>query len=172
MRSLFFISQDLLLNLQYQYLIFMKFSRVLIAVDNSPYSVEAAQSGFQLAQRLNAEVALVFVIEIIVNIGDPVEPVMPVDMVEIRREEVVRTLRQLTEKFSNNTKTEHLMPQGIPKNEILSAADEWKADIIVIGTHGRTGLSHLILGSTSEYVVRHSKVPVMVVPLKKEDKTS
>ena len=145
----------------------MKFSRVLIAVDNSPYSAEAAHSGFQLAQRVNAEVALVYVIEIIINIGDPSEPDMPVDMIKLNEEDSAKTLQMLTEKFSNNIKTEHLTPQGIPKNEILLAADEWKADIIVIGTHGRTGLGHLILGSTSEYVVRHSKVPVMVVPFEK-----
>lgn len=146
----------------------MKFSRVLIAVDNSPYSIEAAQSGFQLAQRLNAEVALVFVIEIIINISDPAEPDMPVDIIKLHEEDAVKTLQMLTEKFGSNVKTEHLMPQGIPKNEIVSPAEEWKADIIVIGTHGRTGLGHLLLGSTSEYVMQHSKVPVMVVPLKKQ----
>jgi nucleotide-binding universal stress UspA family protein len=145
----------------------MKFTRVLIAVDNSVYSAEAAQSGFQLAQRLNAEVALLYVMEIIININDPSEPDMPVDMIKLHEEGSAKTLQMLTEKFSNNIKTEHLTPQGIPKNEILLAADAWKADIIVIGTHGRTGLGHLILGSTSEYIVRHSKVPVMVVPFKK-----
>jgi nucleotide-binding universal stress UspA family protein len=147
----------------------MKFSRVLIAVDNSPYSTEAAEAGFQLAQRLNAEVALVYVIEIILDMGDPSEPGMPVDMIKLHEDDGIRTLQMLTEKFSGNIKTEHLVPQGIPKNEIINAADEWKADVIVMGTHGRTGLGHLLLGSASEYVVRHSKVPVMVVPLKNKD---
>ncbi|HKR04900.1 MAG TPA: universal stress protein [Bacteroidia bacterium] len=144
----------------------MKFSRVLIAVDNSANSKEAAQSGFQLAQRLGAEVALVFVIEIIVNLGDPVEPEMPVDIIQLNKENGMKTMQQLIELFSANVKTELFTPQGIPKNEILTTAADWNADIIVVGTHSRTGLSHLILGSTSEYVVRHSKVPVMVVPLK------
>ncbi|MBK7100027.1 MAG: universal stress protein [Sphingobacteriales bacterium] len=45
-------------------------------------------------------------------------------------------------------------------------AKDWEADLIVMGTHGRTGLSYLILGSVSEYVIKHSAVPVMVVPLK------
>jgi nucleotide-binding universal stress UspA family protein len=148
----------------------MKFSRILIAVDNSPYSAEAAEAGFQLAQRLNAEVALVNVIEIILDLGDPAAPAMPVvDMIKLQEEESAKTLQELTDKFSGNIKTEILSPQGTPKNEIISAADQWKADIILIGTHGRTGLGHLLLGSTSEYVVRHSKVPVMVVPLKKKD---
>ena len=146
----------------------MKFERILIAVDNSPFSAQAAEAGFQLAQHLNAEVALVYVIEIIINISDPVEPDMSIDLIKLREEDSIKTLQALNEKFSNNIKTDLLTPQGIPKNEIISVADEWKADVIVIGTHGRTGLSHLLLGSTSEYVVRHSKVPVMVVPMKKE----
>ena len=145
----------------------MKFSKILIAVDNSPYSEEATEAGFQLAQRLNAKVALVFVAEIVIAMTDPVEPVMPVDVLELRKEEAESTLQKMIQKYASNIETEHFIPQGIPKDEILATANEWNADIIVLGTHGRTGLGHLLLGSTSEYIVRHSKVPVMVVPLKK-----
>ena len=52
---------------------------------------------------------------------------------------------------------------GVPVDEILRFADAEKADLIVIGTHGRTGLAHLLLGSVAERVVRGAKVPVLTV---------
>ena len=45
-------------------------------------------------------------------------------------------------------------------------AKEWNADIIVLGTHGRTGISHLIMGSVAEKIVRHSEIPVFIIPIK------
>ena len=50
-----------------------------------------------------------------------------------------------------------------PADEILAAAREWEADAIVIGTHGRSGMSRLVLGSTAESVVRQALCPVLVV---------
>lgn len=52
---------------------------------------------------------------------------------------------------------------GVPAEEILGAARDWGADLIVIGTHGRRGLAHLMLGSVAEAVVRGATVPVMTV---------
>ena len=57
-------------------------------------------------------------------------------------------------------------PEGFPTNEIINTAKEWDADLIVIGTHGRTGLAHLLEGSVAEHVIKHTSIPVMVVPLK------
>lgn len=57
-----------------------------------------------------------------------------------------------------------LLPEGFPKEEILNTAKEWEADVIVMGTHGRTGLSHFFQGSIAEHVVRHARVPVLVIP--------
>jgi len=53
--------------------------------------------------------------------------------------------------------------EGIPHVEIISAADENNANLIVMGTHGRTGLSHVLLGSVAERVIRTSSVPVLSV---------
>ena len=49
---------------------------------------------------------------------------------------------------------------------LLKVADEWAADLIVMGTHGRTGLSHILMGSIAEHVVRHAKIPVLIIPSK------
>ena len=53
--------------------------------------------------------------------------------------------------------------EGIPSREIVKAAAEWKAGLIVLRTHGRTGISRALLGSTTEAVVRHSQIPVLTV---------
>ena len=58
------------------------------------------------------------------------------------------------------------MQEGHPTEDIIKTAETWGADLLVVGTHGRTGLVHMLMGSVAEYLVRHSKIPVMVVPLK------
>ena len=56
----------------------------------------------------------------------------------------------------------HVLP-GIPYDEIIKKAQEFNADLIVLGTHGRTGLDHVLFGSTAEKVVRKSPIPVMTI---------
>jgi nucleotide-binding universal stress UspA family protein len=56
-----------------------------------------------------------------------------------------------------------------PYEAILSVADERGADLIVMGTHGRTGHARAIIGSVADRVVRHAKVPVVLVPMRAED---
>ena len=94
--------------------------------------------------------------------------VVPLEILKMQKEEAVKFLEEMTKLYDGNHRVEKFAPEGSVKDEVLSAADKWNADIIVIGTHGRTGLSHLLLGSVAEYVVRHAKVPVLVVPLKEQ----
>jgi len=58
---------------------------------------------------------------------------------------------------------------GIPYEEIIRKADECSASLIVLGTHGRTGLDHIIFGSTAERVVRSSSCPVLTIRMPVED---
>jgi nucleotide-binding universal stress UspA family protein len=58
---------------------------------------------------------------------------------------------------------EHRLEVGDPVAEILRVAQESKCDLIVMGTHGRTGLAHLLMGSVAEKVVRKAACPVLVV---------
>jgi universal stress protein A len=62
---------------------------------------------------------------------------------------------------------EHVVLTGIPYEEISRFAEEEKIDLIVIGTHGRTGLDRMLFGSTAEQVVRHAPCPVITVRLPK-----
>lgn len=60
--------------------------------------------------------------------------------------------------------------EGLPAIEVVRAVEELSADLVVMGTHGRTGLSHLVLGSVAERVVRTCPVPVLTVPRPKDAK--
>jgi nucleotide-binding universal stress UspA family protein len=144
----------------------MQFKKILIALDSSEHSKKAVRAGIQLAKKLDAEIGMVYGVEYLVNITGPENMVLPVEILELQKKEAEKTLEQMTKLYDGEKTVKHFVPEGSAKDEVLAVADKWSADIIVIGTHGRTGLSHLLLGSVAEYVVRHAKVPVLVVPLK------
>ena len=80
-------------------------------------------------------------------------------------------------KMKNNTNLEQVILHGEPHREIVKYAQENEIDLVVIATHGRTGLAHMLMGSVAERIVRLSPVPVLAVKplemreriLKKED---
>jgi len=145
----------------------MKFNKILIAVEDSSHSLEAAKAGIQLALKVNGEVAVMSVINIAVTISSPDVVPTPIEIINLQRDEAHEVLEKVKKLYPGNLPVTEFVPEGDPREEIIDVAEKWGADIIVLGTHGRTGLTHLLMGSTAEHVVRHSKVPVLVVPLKK-----
>jgi nucleotide-binding universal stress UspA family protein len=143
----------------------MSFRKILIAVDSSEYSLAAATSGLELAHKLHAEPALVFVIDKARTIHSLDTGILPEEAIAVLRTEATQTLDQLTGMYPGK-EVVRFMPEGKPHQEIIKTAEIWKADLIVLGTHGRTGLKHLLTGSVSEHVLRQSKIPVMIVPLR------
>ena len=87
--------------------------------------------------------------------------------------EVERNNRKLLEQVQptkSNVQVEHRFLDGTPEKEIVDLADREQVDLIVMGTHGRTGLSRLLMGSIAEGVLRNAKCPVLTVkqPMHKE----
>lgn len=141
------------------------FNKILISVDSSEYSMLAAKKGLELAHQLNAQAALVYVVDTAKAMGNVDAGIMPQEALMVLKREVEQTLDQLA-KMYNGKELMKFMPEGHLTEDILKTAETWEADLIVIGTHGRTGLQHLLMGSVAENIVRHSKIPVMVVPSK------
>ncbi len=144
----------------------MDFNRILIAVSSSPFSMKAAKTGFQLAHALDAEVALIYVVDrskesVSIEAGTTTEQSQMILLKEAQE-----TIEQMIKMYNGAKKLYKFTPEGFPKEEILHTAKEWEADVIVMGTHGRTGLSHLLSGSVTEHVIHHAAIPVMVVPCK------
>ena len=140
----------------------MIFRRILIAVDGGAPAVRAAAVGCQLAESLGAEVSLFHAVE---SPRDPAQGgASAEELVELerrRREEVFADLRgQLPASVIRMAK---LARHAEPASAILQTASEWAADLIVIGSHGRDGLTRALLGSVAEGVMRQAQCPVLVV---------
>lgn len=141
-------------------------NKILITTDLSKDKESIINEGLVLAKSLKAEVELVTVInrnieympaDVGMNFSDQWEA----------REYVAKTsLEEIRERHPDlNIKTVVFL--GDPKQDIIEYAIESKATIIVAGTHGRTGVQHWVMGSTAEYIIRHSPIPVLVIPMNK-----
>ena len=138
----------------------MAYSNILIAIDGSECSMNAAKKGIELAKDLAANVILLSVVDMTSMVDNAaVGAIIDKDVFE---EETDKLLEKTMKKFPYD-KMAKISEEGIAKEAINSIAEKHKVDLIVMGTHGRKGLNHLFMGSVAEYVVRHSKIPVMVV---------
>ena len=156
----------------------MKIKKILIAVDDNKFAEHAAEVGFEMAQLFDAEVGLVSNVEPLILpesstdaiTGLPVETVNvdEAELIKIQTESAGNTIQQTIKKFAGNRRVTQFTEYGSTADGILKCSAEFNADLIVVGTHSRTGLDRLIMGSVSEHVIRHSHVPVLVVPLKEE----
>ncbi|MEE1944932.1 universal stress protein [Pedobacter sp. KR3-3] len=144
----------------------MNYKKILIAVDNSTCSEKAAKTGYEMASKFDAEIALLNIIEPAPATVNPDFTLAPVfmEMYDNSEENSHVLLKEIEKKFSNNVKTTYLTSLDTASHGILKQAEEWGADLIVIGTHGRTGLYHFFMGSVAEHVARKAPCPVLVVP--------
>jgi len=136
--------------------------RILIAVDNGPAAEKVAVNGLQLALQQNAEISLLSVVDTSFLITDG--GVSPKVIAEELSNDFKKVQQMLIDKVFKETKVWTFVEKAKPDEVILKVANEWNADIIVMGTHGRTGLSHLLMGSVAEKVIRHSTKPLFVIP--------
>lgn len=140
---------------------------ILIPTDFSKHSEAAIHFALSLAKKFNSEIYFL-------NVSPPefafYSGMRTSVHTEVKREEErdVKKHREWLEEFVKKFNVEelrvnHLVKSGPPFLEIIIAAREINADLIVMGTHGRTGLSHVMIGSVAEKVVRKSPCPVLTV---------
>ncbi|RZK58352.1 MAG: universal stress protein [Pedobacter sp.] len=149
----------------------MNYKRILIAVDNSICAEKAAISGYSLASKFDAQVALVNIIEPAPATVNPDFTLAPVfmEVYDNSEENSHLLLKEIETKHSNGIQTTYLSVLDTASNGIVKQAEEWNADLIVIGTHGRSGLYHFLMGSVAEHVARKAACPVLIIPNKDED---
>ncbi|MGZ3901365.1 MAG: universal stress protein [Bacteroidia bacterium] len=141
-----------------------KVKKILIAIDDGPTSEKVASNGFQLGKQLNAEIALISVVDTTGLMTDG--SVTPGELAEILKNDYKKSQQKLIENLFKDNNVWSFVEKGTPSEAILKVAEEWEADLIVMGTHGRTGLLHLLMGSTAEKVTRHSTKPLFIIPAK------
>lgn len=135
--------------------------KLLLATDLSDASAAATEEAFELASRLGASLLVVSVI-------DPGSLLLPggryqarVDQVRERREVLAQALVERGRQAG--VAVSFLVWQGNPGDMIVAAAEAERADMVVVGSHGRGAVGRFFLGSVSEHVVRNAPCPVLVV---------
>ena len=142
----------------------MEYRKILIAVDDSAHSMKAARVGFAMAHLLKASIGLVFVINKSNEVFNTDLGITPQQSKSVLLKEAEITLDQYIRMYDGIGEIFRFMPEGFPETEILNIAKEWQADMIVMGTHGRTGISRMLSGSLTDYIVRHAEIPVLITP--------
>jgi nucleotide-binding universal stress UspA family protein len=133
---------------------------VLVAVDFEEASRRAIEIARELSRPLGSEMVLVHVYQIPVYTYPGLEPQITPDL---RLEITLAASRALDNLAAEVGVARALLREGDPATAILDAAREVGASMIAMGTHGRRGLSHVLLGSVAEKVVRSSEIPVLTV---------
>jgi nucleotide-binding universal stress UspA family protein len=141
---------------------------ILIAVDLSESTESVIKKGMELAIKMEASVILSSVIPMYVDYLQSQMSMVPTPWDEIytaQKEAAIKELKLVQDKFPN-IPIEIYVEVGNAKDVVIEKATKDKVDYIVVGTHGRTGFTHVVMGSTAEYIVRHATMPVMVVPMR------
>jgi nucleotide-binding universal stress UspA family protein len=141
----------------------MAFKRVLIAVDDSPIAARAADVATELARTLGAELAFVHAVDSSEAYA-PESGVPAAELIALAEQDGKKLLEQFRQRAAQEGSSPLTFSSvGKPAHEILKAAKDWPADIIVLGSHGRGGVKRMVLGSVAEGVMRHAACPVLVV---------
>ncbi len=144
----------------------LEFRKILVATDGSKYSNAAASEAVAIAKRCGASLIAASVV--------PYESISPLGIVhsemqwelvteESRKaaENNIKNVKEIAEK--EDVKIEELILEGRPYEAIINAAKEKRVDLIVVGSHGRTGLDRLLMGSVTERIIGHADCAVLVV---------
>jgi universal stress protein A len=137
-------------------------SRILVPVDFSEHSETALRYALGFAAKFDAELTLVHIVEQTVYPGDWMYPPLATsDFAVEKREQLLGKLQELS--AGAKVKAKHVVRIGRAWQEVIEIAKEERSDLIVIATHGYTGLKHVLLGSVAEKIVRHAPCPVLTV---------
>jgi universal stress protein A len=136
------------------------FRKILCPIDFSQHSLAALDVALKMVQQNDATLYLLNVAPMPAGAAgfQPV-PLDPYPYVEKDRREQLQKLAQ--KRIPATVRCETLVTSGDPAEQVLDTARGVNADLIVMGTHGRKGLGHLVLGSVAERVVRESPIPVL-----------
>lgn len=156
-------------------------NKVLIALDYNANAQKVAETGYKMARAMNAEVYLLHVLaEPTYYSSSEYSPVMGFNSFghfDFGQAITMEELRKAAQEFLDKSKQQlggeaihTLLKEGDSADAILETAKEVSADIIVMGTHGRTGLDKLLMGSVAENVLRQSSAPLFIVPTREEKK--
>jgi nucleotide-binding universal stress UspA family protein len=139
------------------------FKKILVPIDFGPASDEALKAAVELAKRDSAELELVHVWEIPTYSYATLD-YAPMDVLGPIRDAAKAQLEETLARVRKELpRTEGILRQGAPWQEVQSAIENSKPDLVIMGTHGRKGVRRMLLGSVAEKIVRTSPVPVLTM---------
>ena len=139
--------------------------RVLVPIDFSDYSKSSLKYAVNFVKQLNAELFLIYVVEPVIyppdfSLGQIAIPTVDLEM----DKRAIEELNKLAQKeIPSDLKVKTIVKTGKPFIEIIETAAEENIDLIIIATHGHTGVEHILFGSTAEKVVRKAPCPVLTI---------
>ncbi|AKP90529.1 MULTISPECIES: universal stress protein [Achromobacter] len=144
------------------------YQRILVPVDGSPTSERGLQEAIRLALLTHASLRLIHVIdEMSFMLGIDAYGYAAGELLDLLRKDGTEILQQASATVrAQGVPVDSVLYENLDKTvqqRIIAEAEMWKADLIVIGTHGRRGVRRLVLGSSAEGVLRTSPVPVLLV---------
>lgn len=139
--------------------------RILVPIDFSAHSKNALKYAIPMAEQFGATLHLVYVVEPTIYPADLGfgQVVMPGVEDELREKGAVELKSLIAEEIGGRVKATSNVRTGKPHQEILHEAAEREIDLIVIATHGHTGVEHILFGSTASRIMRLAKCPVLIV---------
>lgn len=142
-----------------------KIKNILLPTDFSKISLTAAEYAVELADQYKAKLH-------VLNVLEKTPPILAIRSLDLSREKIIESidadaqehLKECIRKIKKIKDVEIVaaIQKGIDYEEIIKYSKDKKIDMIVIATHGRTGILHTLLGSVAEKVIRYSKIPVLV----------
>lgn len=143
------------------------YQRILVPIDGSDTAARGLAEAVRLAQDQHAQLRLIHVVDEFLILTSAEEAVYSGEIIAAMRDSGKALLAKAEAPLkASGIKVETAMLEahgGHAGDVIVKDADQWPADIIVLGTHGRRGLGRLVMGSDAEQVVRQAKVPVLLV---------
>lgn len=141
------------------------FDRILIPTDGSDPTKSAVEMALNLAEVHDATLNVLYIVDQPTSVSGMGEGFAGLDdlldALEERGQQATKAI--IKQAKERNIETTAAVRRGNPHDDILSYAEDNDIDVIVMGTHGRTGVKRALLGSVTENVVRHSEIPVLTV---------
>ncbi len=155
----------------------IKLNRVLIALDYNPSAQKVAEVGYSIAKTLGAECMLLHILSTpIIYTSVNYDPIMgfsgfeALENYQLNSELLSKSAKKYLDKVKKHlgdSKIETIVKEGEFDQQIMETTKNYKADMIVMGTHSHQWLEKILVGSTAESIIQISQIPILVVPTNK-----
>lgn len=140
------------------------FHKILVPIDFSEHAARALDYAIDWARPLHAHLTLIHVIQSISDVGIGMAAALPAAHLKALEAELTQHLQGYLKRVEDaGVESDLVMAHGTPVDETIEVVKARAIDLIIMGSHGRTGLSHVLLGSMTEKLVRLAPCPVLVV---------